>query len=174
VVFIKVKGVFKEVVAPTGGKTTAKSVAKTLFSKWKLIAASFAPIVAIYYYTQGTIGIKAPLSQTLLLVGFFTTLLLGCCGIAFACGGMFGTFKTAAGVVFAIVSGGLILYFFPSRAFLEHPTTDWKNPGIFLFCGFGLALVFAAYFWLIWNPINKWWNAYNKADVDDKADSANA
>ncbi len=147
-----------------GGKNDARSSLKAIYAQWKKVAASFAPIVAIYGFTAKMFGVKTSLSQILVWVGFLTTLSLGCGGLAYWL--VFGFFSDVLrlsddvsevfgmAAVIATVAG--LLYEFRSPSFLLGPQTTWTNPAVLICAGFGLSIVFGVYFWLIWRPISTW------------------
>jgi hypothetical protein len=151
------------------GKPKLPIFVNSVVAKWKLIAASVAPITAVYHFLHGW-GLNATLPQILLLIGMLTTLSLGIGGFAYWLGsGIPSIFSTPArpnailGTTAAAASVLFLIYKFPTMCFMADPSTSWRNPVMVLFAGFGLALVFAAYFWLIWNPIHKWLDAVKVA-----------
>lgn len=106
-------------------------------------------------------GIKVTAPQLSETLGIITTLSLGCGGIAYAFfGGVAGlisaSLKPFFGYLAAIIAVSTLLYEFPYRPFLIDSGSGWGNPVVILFAGFGLCVIFAVYFWLVWVPIRTW------------------
>jgi hypothetical protein len=145
-------------------KASVRLFIRSISGKWKIIAASFVPIVAIYQFAARRLGVQTPLSQILILIGYATTLSLGCGGLAYwLVSGFFSDvlhvpegvsefFSTAA--VIATIGG--LLDKFPYRSLIGQPGSNWTNPVVIIVAGFGLSIVFGVYFWLIWRPISTW------------------
>jgi len=141
------------------GQPKLRAFVKSASSKWKVVSASAAPIFAIYHFAHGH-GLKATFPQVLAAIGYLTTLSIGCGGMAYAfVAGIFSwskPLKAFFGTCAAIATISFLLYKFPFKTFAEEPGTSWTNPAVILFGGFGLSVLFAVYFWLIWRPIREW------------------
>ncbi len=166
------RNVLKAIMSSSDGdkeKVGPRVFVKAMSAKWKLITASFAPVVAIYHFLHFW-GLKATLPQLLALIGVLTTLSLGCAGMAYAfvrgCGRDCFSFSESVnefmGMLAAIAAVLLLLYYFPARSFINDPGNNWTNLGLMLVGGFGLVIIFAGYFWLIWSPISRWLTSEKK------------